>query len=77
MILQLKRQKKLTSKNLHQLLVPVLEHLDLSCDVYVTMSILKAMWTNCPNLKVLILKDCGYIVTDHLVETIFRVGHYL
>lgn len=74
MLLQLKRRKKLSTKNLRQLLVPVLEHLDLSSDVYVTQSVLKAVWTNCPNLRFLILKDCGYIITDSIVETIFRVS---
>lgn len=71
MIRQLKRKKKLNGRMLRQLLVPVLEHLDLN-DVYLTQSVLKAVWTNCPNLKVLSLKDCGYIVTDNIVETILR-----
>ncbi|XP_045171987.2 uncharacterized protein LOC123534020 [Mercenaria mercenaria] len=71
MIAQLKKKKKLNVKALRQLLVPVLEHLDLN-DVYLTQSILKTMWTNCPNLRVLSLKDCGYIVTDNIVETILR-----
>lgn len=73
MIFQLKRKKKLNTKNLKTLLVPVLEHLDLSSDVYVTQGILKAMWTNCPNLRVLNLKNCGYIITDNILETLFRV----
>ncbi|XP_060587912.1 uncharacterized protein LOC132743408 [Ruditapes philippinarum] len=71
MISQLKRKKKLNVKVLRQLLVPVLEHLDLD-SVYLTQTILKTMWTNCPNLRVLSLKDCGYIVTDSVVETILR-----
>lgn len=73
MILQLKRKKKLNTKNLKTLLVPVLEHLDLSSDVYITQGILKAMWTNCPNLRVLNLKNCGYIITDNILEMLFRV----
>jgi hypothetical protein len=72
MISQMKRKKKLNVKVLRQLLVPVLEHLDLD-SVYLTQTILKTMWTNCPNLRVLSLKDCGYIVTDSVVETILRV----
>ena len=58
---------------LRQLLVPVLEHLDLD-SVYLTQSVLKTMWTNCPNLRVLSLKDCGYIVTDSIIETLLRVS---
>lgn len=71
MIYQMKRRKKLNSLCLRQLLVPVLEHLDLN-DVYLTSSIVKAVYTNCPNLRVLSLKDCGYIVTDNVVETLLR-----
>lgn len=74
MIFQLKRKKKLNAKNFTTLLVPALEHLDLSCDVYVTPGILKTMWSTCTNLRVLILKDCGYIMTDAIVETLFKVG---
>ena len=74
MIFQLKRKKKLNSKNFKTLLVPALEHLDVSQDVCLTQSMLNTMWSNCPNLRVLILKDCGYIVTDNVVEILFRVG---
>ncbi|KAH3886603.1 uncharacterized protein LOC127842934 [Dreissena polymorpha] len=72
MIFQLKRKKKLNARNFTSLLVPALEHLDLSCDVYVTPGILKTMWSTCTNLRVLILKDCGYIMTDAIVETLFK-----
>ena len=75
MINYLKRKKKLNSTNFRQLLVPVIEHLDLE-NVYVTDGILKTMCNNCPNLRVLILKDCGYVVTDSMVEIIFRVGTF-
>ncbi|XP_052797528.1 uncharacterized protein LOC128229754 [Mya arenaria] len=77
MISQLKRKKKLNSKNFKALLVPALEHLDVSQDVCLTQSMLKTMWSNCPNLRVLILKDCGYIVTDSVVETLFMKLHKL
>ena len=75
MITYLKQKKKLNSTNFRQLLVPVIEHLDLE-NVYVTDGILKTMCNNCPNLRVLILKDCGYVVTDSMVEIIFRVGTF-
>ena len=73
MINYLKRKKKLNSTNFRQLLVPAIEHLDME-NVYVTDGILKTMCKNCPNLRVLILKDCSYVVTDSIVEMIFRVG---
>ena len=69
----LKRKKKLNTTNLRQLLVPAIEHLDFD-NVFLTEGILKTMCNNCPNLRVLILKDCGYVVTDSIVEMIFRVG---
>ena len=73
MIAYLKRKKKLNTTNLRQLLVPVIEHLDFD-NVYVTDGILKTMCNKCPNLRVLILKDCGYVMTDSVVEMLFRVG---
>lgn len=73
MIAYLKRKKKLNSPNLKQLLVPVLEHLDFD-NVYVTDSILKTVCNNCPYIRVLILKDCGYVVTDSVVEMLLRVS---
>lgn len=72
----LKRKKKLNSSNLRQLLVPVIEHLDFD-SVYITDGILKTVCNNCPNLRVLILKDCGYVVTDSVVEMLFRKLPYL
>ena len=72
----LKRKKKLNTTNLRQLLVPAIEHLDFD-NVFLTGGILKTMCNNCPCLRVLILKDCGYVVTDSIVEMLFRVGiHY-
>lgn len=72
MIQKMKRQSKLNNAALRQLLVPALEHLDLS-GVYITDSTLKLVWKNCPNLRVLSLKDCGYIVTDSIMEQLVKV----
>ena len=73
MFAYLKRKKKLNTPNLRQLLVPVVEHLDFD-SVYITEGILKTVCNNCPNLRVLILKDCGYVVTDSIVEMLLRVS---
>lgn len=72
MIQKMKRQSKLNNAVLRQLLVPVLEHLDLS-GVYITDSTLKLVWRNCSNLRVLSLKDCGYIMTDSIMEQLVKV----
>lgn len=72
MIQKMKRQSKLNNAALRQLLVPVLEHLDLS-GVYLTDSTLKLVWRNCSNLRVLSLKDCGYIMTDSIMEQLVKV----
>ncbi|KAL3857414.1 hypothetical protein ACJMK2_012088 [Sinanodonta woodiana] len=71
MIHRLKRKKKLNKRLLGQLLVPALEHLDLE-GIILTESIFKLIWTQCPCLRVVSLKDCGYIVTDSLLEQIIR-----
>lgn len=71
MIQKMKRQNKLNNAALRQLLVPVLEHLDLS-GVYITDSTLKLVWRNCSNLRVLSLKDCGYIMTDSIMEQLVK-----
>lgn len=71
MIQKMKRQSKLNNAALRQLLVPVLEHLDLS-GVYITDSTLKLVWRNCSNLRVLSLKDCGYIMTDSIMEQLAK-----
>lgn len=72
MIQKMKKQSRLNNAALRQLLVPALEHLDLS-GVYITDSTLKMVWRSCPNLRVLSLKDCGYIVTDSLMEQLVKV----
>lgn len=71
MIHRLKRQKKLNNSTLRQLLVPILEHLDLD-GVYVTEGTIKLIWRSCPNLKVISLKDCGYVTTDNLMEQLLK-----
>ena len=73
MIHRLKRQKKLNNTTLRQLLVPILEHLDLD-GVYVTEGTIKVIWRSCPNLKVISLKDCGYVLTDNLMEQLLKVS---
>ncbi|KAL4224345.1 hypothetical protein ACF0H5_017800 [Mactra antiquata] len=76
MISQLKRRKKLNTQCLRTLLIPALEHLDLN-EVYLTTNILKLVWSQCTKLRVLSLRDCGYIVTDSVVETLLRKLPYL
>ncbi|GFO46498.1 DNA replication ATP-dependent helicase/nuclease dna2-like [Plakobranchus ocellatus] len=63
MIRRLKHEKKLTNKALSVLLAPTITHLDLE-GVYLTNKTLRMVWTQCPNLKAVSLKDCGYIITD-------------
>lgn len=71
MIHRLKRQRKLNNVTLRQLLVPILEHLDLD-GVYVTEGTIKVIWRSCPNLKVISMKDCGYVLTDNLMEQLLK-----
>lgn len=35
---------------------------------------IRAVYTKCPNLKVLSLKGCGYVLNDHYCEQIIRVN---
>ncbi|BFZ18501.1 hypothetical protein BsWGS_21540 [Bradybaena similaris] len=63
MIHRLKRQKKLSLKLLQTLLVATLTHLDLE-GIFLTNNILRTVWTQCPELVAVSLKNCGYIVTD-------------
>jgi len=73
MIHRLKRQKKLNNNTLRHLLVPALEHLDLD-NTYVTEGTLKVIWSSCPHLRVLSLKDCGYLITDNIMEQMLKVN---
>ncbi|RUS79287.1 hypothetical protein EGW08_012942 [Elysia chlorotica] len=63
MIRRLKQEKKLTSKALRVLLAPTVTRLDLE-GVYLTNNTLRLVWTQCPHLQAVSLKDCGYIITD-------------
>lgn len=71
MIHKLKRDGKLTTRAMQTLLCPALSRLDLE-SVYVTTATMKAIMKQCPNLKELSLKSCGYIVTDHLLQQLFK-----
>ncbi|GFR96803.1 F-box protein SKP2B-like [Elysia marginata] len=63
MIRRLKIEKKLSSKALRVLLAPTITHLDLE-GIYLNNNILRLVWTQCPHLKAVSLRDCGYIITD-------------
>jgi len=66
MIRRLKRKKKLTSSALQTLLVPTITRLDME-DVYLTTKTLRFLWNNCPHLKAISLKNCGYLITDNIL----------
>lgn len=71
MIHRLKKKKKLNSSSFRQLLVPTLQHLNLD-NVYLTESTLRSVWKSCPHLRHLSLKDCGYLMTDNLMEQLVK-----
>ena len=73
MIHKLRRKKRLNNKALRTLLGPVIEHLDLG-SVFLTEGSMKIVTQKCPHLKVLILRDCGYVLTDHYLEWLIKVG---
>ena len=75
MIHRLRRQKKLTNKAFRVLLTPVIEHLDLGY-VYLTEGTLKLVAQRCPHLRVINLRDCGYVVTDQMMEMMLKVGGF-
>ncbi|CAF1648520.1 unnamed protein product, partial [Didymodactylos carnosus] len=68
---RIKRQNKLTSKILITLLTDTIEHLDLD-GIYLTEAGIRAVYKKCPYLKVLCLKNCGYVLNDHYLEQIIR-----
>ena len=45
--------------------------------VIVPESGIRAVYTKCPNLKVLSLKGCGYVLNDHYCEQLIRVDNSL
>ena len=73
MIQRLKREKKLTNKALRVLLAPTVTRLDLE-GVYLTNNTLRMVWTQCPHLQAVSLKDCGYIITDNVLANFTRVS---
>lgn len=74
MIHRLKRQKKLSLKSLQALLVATLTRLDLE-GIFLTNNILRTVWTQCPDLVAVSLKNCGYIVTDTVLVQFIKVIH--
>ena len=75
MIHKLRKNGNLTNKALKTLLCPCIEHLDLGA-CYLVESTLKQLPTLCPNLKVLSLRDCGYILSDHLLTLLIKVRDF-
>ena len=74
MIHKLRRKKnKLNNKAFRALLGPVIEHLDLGA-VYLTEGTIKLIGQRCPGLRVLNLRECGYVMTDHFMELMLKVG---
>ncbi|KAL8559883.1 hypothetical protein ACOMHN_016929 [Nucella lapillus] len=71
MLNRIARQKKLNNAALKVLLVPALEHLNLE-DVYLTQNTLRIVYTQCPHLKSLSLRNCSYIVTDSLLSQLTK-----
>lgn len=63
---KLKRRGKLTNVALENLLGPYIETLNLS-GALITQKAPKIITQQCPNLRHLNLKDCGYVVTDHAI----------
>ena len=72
MIHRLRRQKRLNNKSFRCLLVPVIEHLDLG-SIYITEATIKMVAQRCPNVRVLTLRDTGYMLTDNLMEWLLKV----
>ena len=72
MIHRLRRQKKLNNKSFRVLLTYTIENLDLGY-VYLTEGTIKLVGQRCPNLKVLNMRECGYVLTDHMMEILLKV----
>ena len=71
LIRRMKRNGSLSNRSLREFLVPALTHLDL-WSVFVNEATLRLLGKQCPNLQQLILRDCGYVVTDHLLGQITK-----
>ena len=76
MLNRLARQKKLNNSALKILLVPALEHLNLE-DVFLTQNTLRIVYTQCPQLKSISLRNCGYIMTDSVLNQLTKVSQNL
>lgn len=70
---RLKRQRKLTVKALQTVLVPALTMIDLE-GVFLTNNIMRTLYQQCPHLKAISFKGCGYIITDTVLTQIAKVG---
>ncbi|XP_038059127.1 uncharacterized protein LOC119730347 isoform X2 [Patiria miniata] len=68
---RLKRSKRLNNTTLASVLNPDLGTLDLS-DAYLTIGSLKMIMTDSPNLRVLNLKFCGYLINDELLKRLMK-----
>lgn len=74
MLKRLALQKKLNNASLKVLLVPALEHLNLE-DVCLTQKTLHIVYSQCPHLKSLSLRNCGYIITDSVLSQLTKVSY--
>ena len=72
MIHKLRQSKRLNNRTFRSLLGPTIQHLDLGA-VYLTETTLRLVGQRCPDLRVLNLRECGYIITDHVTETLLKV----
>ena len=73
---KMRREKRLTNTALKGLLGPNIENLDLGW-TYITEGSLKIVMRQCPNLKQLSLRECGYLMTDQLVQQLVKVRKIL
>ncbi|XP_071790260.1 uncharacterized protein [Asterias amurensis] len=73
---RLKRNKKLNNTTLECILSSEMQKLDLS-DTYLTTGSLKMIMKTCPNLRILNLKYCGYLLNDELLMRLMKKLPYL
>jgi hypothetical protein len=73
MLHRLAKSKSLNNAALKILLVPALEHLNLE-DVFLTQNTLRMIYAQCPNIKSLSMRNCGYIVTDSVLSQLTKVN---
>ena len=70
---RLRFERRLNNRSLQCLLGEGLERLHLD-RMYVTEGTIKLVTERCPHLKQLSLRDCGYVMTDHFMERLLKVG---